>query len=970
VDRPCPGPAPCPAFTDSPASPDAAQVISGSPLKIIPRSPQQEVVELLEDEDQDEDLLYLRLIALRSLAVEDKKQLHQGELDKHEENKMAVEMRELLEEAEVAATEDPTNTETAVISEVITIEDSDDDPISEMKLNLHESYLKYKQTVDDSDVVEICSPTYSAPGTPPPKTQPSSPLSPYSPSQSLSPVLSPAGPGPPLVDLTGLASPPPLPPLPPSPARPPLPPSPVFPDPVPVSQARSVELGRPADSQPCDMELDTGDDAETQFFHNQNLFPASVWGFSDQSTRPVQVRRRKLLSSSEEVEELDIQPSSEATAEETEESDSECCPTIQPTENCEEVGDKGREKIGEKDEVDELEEETLRSMLLAQVSKGKNSVRSNKRGMSDLTDDIRHKSTEIKENIKPKLVKRIKKSLTLEELSRRKTEEIEKQNAHPKSVASSRLNSPSSATDNASVRLKPKTKQLTISKADQKKYFPNLSKRVIVNLTEQDSDSDSEEEDVVIGKPGGRKQLQSTNQLFGLNLEAFLREARNTSKPFSAPIQSKSLQKKNVKKLSLDIAPNFVKKKKIALTPKLKAQALKLTLADKKKLISAQISHLSKSKQLEYQRLKAILEKKSTEKKEKLAKKKELLSVSKPTIVANGESKVNERVPATEIPETPEETLRMQLINSMRNSKKTDSPKKLKHKDKTDISKNSSKSISANTRKENITVKLFADADGRNVKIYEGKTDDSIDIAGIEQTIECEKEKKADDNVETSEDKDQSLPETGALEVIEASVVEMRSSLSAALFKLSACMSQLQKETTGVESAEKYAEELRRQLADTCQLVELRQRKVDSLRDVITQSHQQITVLSGDMARMEEECRQAGTKLRGPQYEPPVDGAENIKKKLEMIQTTALKVKTTHSGAVSSEEVDVGEAAETISGGGRSESGPDYSSPLEHLVQASRQDRVQLDHTRQICRFELAGKCLDDKCEMQHLGSV
>ena len=112
MDRPCLGPAPCPAFTDSPASPDAAQVISGSPLKIIPRSPQQEVVELLEDEDQDEDLLYLRLIALRSLAVEDKKQLHEGELDKHGENKMAVEMRELLEEAEVAATEDPTNTET------------------------------------------------------------------------------------------------------------------------------------------------------------------------------------------------------------------------------------------------------------------------------------------------------------------------------------------------------------------------------------------------------------------------------------------------------------------------------------------------------------------------------------------------------------------------------------------------------------------------------------------------------------------------------------------------------------------------------------------------------------------------------------------------------------------------------------------------------------------------------------------
>ena len=50
----------------------------------------------------DEDLLYLRLIALRSLASEDKKpEETEGEAD----NELAVEMRELLEEAEVAANE-------------------------------------------------------------------------------------------------------------------------------------------------------------------------------------------------------------------------------------------------------------------------------------------------------------------------------------------------------------------------------------------------------------------------------------------------------------------------------------------------------------------------------------------------------------------------------------------------------------------------------------------------------------------------------------------------------------------------------------------------------------------------------------------------------------------------------------------------------------------------------------------------
>ena len=50
----------------------------------------------------DEDLLYLRLIALRSLASEDKKP---EETEAEGDNELAVEMRELLEEAEVAANE-------------------------------------------------------------------------------------------------------------------------------------------------------------------------------------------------------------------------------------------------------------------------------------------------------------------------------------------------------------------------------------------------------------------------------------------------------------------------------------------------------------------------------------------------------------------------------------------------------------------------------------------------------------------------------------------------------------------------------------------------------------------------------------------------------------------------------------------------------------------------------------------------
>ena len=67
----------------------------------------------------DEDLLYLRLIALRSLASEDKKpEETEGEADN--ENELAVEMRELLEEAEVAANEN---------DDIETGKQTDDSPI-------------------------------------------------------------------------------------------------------------------------------------------------------------------------------------------------------------------------------------------------------------------------------------------------------------------------------------------------------------------------------------------------------------------------------------------------------------------------------------------------------------------------------------------------------------------------------------------------------------------------------------------------------------------------------------------------------------------------------------------------------------------------------------------------------------------------------------------------------------------------
>ena len=100
---------------DSPASPEMGHHVSGSPLKVIPRSPVRTAAHGSEDdqeeeEDMDEDLLYLRLIALRSLeAVEEEKT---DEAVDDNDNKLAGEMKELLEEAELAAQENSDDVET------------------------------------------------------------------------------------------------------------------------------------------------------------------------------------------------------------------------------------------------------------------------------------------------------------------------------------------------------------------------------------------------------------------------------------------------------------------------------------------------------------------------------------------------------------------------------------------------------------------------------------------------------------------------------------------------------------------------------------------------------------------------------------------------------------------------------------------------------------------------------------------
>ena len=250
--------------------------------------------------------------------------------------------------------------------------------------------------------------------------------------------------------------------------------------------------------------------------------------------------------------------------------------------------------------------------------------------------------------------------------------------------------------------------------------------------------------------------------------------------------------------------------------------------------------------------------------------------------------------------------------------------------------------------------------------------------------------------------------------VLEGRVVTGRKVLSTSLFKLSAFMSQLQKETNGVESGRQYAEELRRQLRETEDLVRLREKNVEKLRESIKHQHEQIIAEREVMVGMEETCRAAGIAV-------PEEGAENIQKKLAQIKNTAMKVKTTNYETrgqdvkkeespakatsmagksspkpssnktetnpgiakspvktnISKAKPDVREVAKTdvaddvssrlaagqVGGGVGAVAGAgDYVSPLAALQQGGQ----VLDPHRPLCRFQLSGKCLDAGCLDQH----
>ncbi len=281
------------------------------------------------EEELDEDVLYLRLIALRSMAPELGDAQIREEIDKNDA--MEEEMMGLLEEADEAAAEVVgMEREGAKVlvegvsspsTSVIDVATSDNDSV-EIVLDGNDSN-KRKPNID-----LLLRKLRNSLAKQEQENQQSSSVS-YSPTQS--PVLvnhadddfSSGIPAPrhPIFS-SPTPSPPSSPPLPASRPKSPLPPPPASPPPASPADSMSITVipterllasGQPAPpgedkhgggdlfcrmnsiSEPVDMELGSENEAEIEFFRHQKeenshnpLFPQSVWGFGADTAPPVQ----------------------------------------------------------------------------------------------------------------------------------------------------------------------------------------------------------------------------------------------------------------------------------------------------------------------------------------------------------------------------------------------------------------------------------------------------------------------------------------------------------------------------------------------------------------------------------------------------------------------------------------------------------------------------------------------------------
>ena len=501
----------------------------------------------------------------------------------------------------------------------------------------------------------------------------------------------------------------------------------------------------------------------------------------------------------------------------------------------------------------------------------------------------------------------------------------------------------------------PHIQRLLGNKIIKRRHFPNLYKRVRFDL----ASSEDEEDEAVVAEADTETEA---------NVGRFLKEMRiqwdkgtstktkkkNTPPPKPARKNPPPPKKPSSPAKPVQAANNKTRQSKLPL-PKLppknqipvrvslarKVPQTILSPAKKAELMNKfDVNSLPPERRSEYMRLVAMLKRKEREHQEDLRRKN--LKAVKTTSAEKEEDA---------------EEMRKRLILEMKTKrvaqKKKASPaaaskveakkttKTVKALPEKKVSDDEVKDAQSNKKTSLVkgAMKVSVSEKGRDVRIGQKKT------TVVKPVLSSKVEEDPRDKL-SPEDREK-------LKKSEDLVIGKRNELMRELYRISAQLSTLKGEKSKLKSLDLMEQELTRSLESVRKQKSQSETRIDKLSRGVKESQNLFVVKGEDSRKAESDCVEVGRSLLGKGYSAPSEHQDKINKKLDSIKANVVQLK-----------VEVDEAA------GTPEVAPSapavISDPsLEHIRQASR-DTLSLDPHKELCRFELQGKCNDDSCPFQH----
>lgn len=905
----------------------------------------------VEDEDDiDEDLLYMRLKALQSLRdkLDRETELSFNNAEAEESDEMVDEMEELLQEADQAANEaDSDYLEVIPTEPTAVIDDLDEagmdavmksaldgdnvenynvnDNMSELVRRLKEAAKKTRIGVLEDLQVN------------------------YSPTQS--PIRE--------IEAISVASGSPL-------------------NSVSPAESAAEEEETATKKEVIDMEIDmeVTTEAEIQFFKHQKeepLFPPSVWEFKKSPTPPSPppkiVQTEDVVKASEDEAKLEAYHQAVLAH------------TLRSS-----AGQKMRRKrtrsqrksqsMVEKPPTtieDAEDESVLRAALLSSMAakKARNEpdIVLESIALEKEPKKPQEIITRLPQQTQPQMEIKMKKQiLVAKKMSPKKALMTKKQILVKQRKMANDLERLKKELDNLQDKsIKNKAKAMPLSR----KSFPNLFKPVIIPRCDLEPSDDDE-------RPLKVTSTETVN--FNASLDTLMKNLRSQTtlkaklakpaKPVRKFTPAKPVRKFPPKAVSSTILTSAAAASKAAL----------LSSADKENLKHSNISSLPRDKQTEYKNLLELLAQKEA---------------------AKAAAKVH----------NPESTMRQNLLKDLQKKKKSSpSSKQPPINIKVSISnKNEDRNVEVNIETKVVTDKVEPHTPlksilkpSKPVETEKLTTEiQKVKITGLEVKNTGNEAKtsavKTSQNTKNSHFKAKGFasevkksafeakkivyeaPKNTELEATEAKLVSFRKEMCGSLFKLSAEVSQLKEETKKKVNAELFLAKLKSQIAMTEDLISKKDERVVGLKKVVRQSHKDIVIKSKVMSGLKKECKTLGVQVQGANYEPPTEGMSTIRKKLNVINNSARRIpnkeeESEDSSGSSSESGTSSESESSDDTSSDEDSSDDdgekevnhlpNSSALAHLNQVT--DGAKIDPHVEFCIFDLKGRCNDPTCPYQH----